>query len=147
MEYNDFSNLVTGINSLELAAKDKGLAKLGDELINFCFSLAKSIFMKKCTGEKVSAKILTKAMKASNLRNYAKLRAKSHDIADAAESIIAYSFLKGNVTIEEMTDRLLAGYTKYNGNGILSEGLDCQALTVLLIHLRKKAEIYPKEEN
>jgi len=140
MKYNEFDRLIAHVENIELAAKDKGLAKLGDEIINFCFSLAKSIFLKTCTGEKVSAKILAKAMKNSNLRDYAKLRAKSHDIADAAEAIIAYSFLSKKVTIDEIIDILLEGYIKYNEDGGSSTDLDSNALTFLLLHLKDEAE-------
>jgi hypothetical protein len=147
MEYNDFEGLVTETIGIEDAAKDKGLAKLGDELINFCFSLAKSIFLNKCTGEKVSAKILTRAMKDSDLRKFAKLRAKSHDIADAAEGIIAYSFLSRSVTIEDITNKILAGYSKNNDIDISSGDLDSLALTELLLHLKTKIRNPSEEKN
>ena len=106
----DYSNLLHGVKDIKLAARDKGLAKLGDEIINFCFSLAKSVFHNKPTGDKVSAKILSGAMKITGLRSLAKLRAKAHDIADAGEALIAYAYLSGVISTEEITQKILVGF-------------------------------------
>ena len=48
------SLLIKDIKSAKEAARNKGLAKLGDEIINMCFSLARSLHTMECTGEKVS---------------------------------------------------------------------------------------------
>jgi hypothetical protein len=105
----DYSDLLDGVKDLKQAARDKSLAKLGDEIINFCFSLAKSVYHNKPTGDKVSAKILSEAMKITGLRSLAKLRAKAHDIADAGEALIAYAYLSGVISTEEITQKILVG--------------------------------------
>ena len=115
----DYSDLLNGVKDLKQAARDKGLAKLGDEIINFCFSLAKSVFHNKPTGDKVSAKILSEAMKITDLRSLAKLRAKAHDIADAGESLIAYAYLSGVISTEEITQKILAGFNNKKNSEII----------------------------
>ena len=102
-----FSKLLEGIDNIEIAAKNKGLAKLGDEIVNMGFSLGESLFTSKLTGEKVNATILHEAMKASGLRYLAKTRANAHSIADSAEAVIAYAFLQGKVTIDQLVQKIL----------------------------------------
>ncbi|MHA1339115.1 MAG: ribonuclease III family protein [Promethearchaeota archaeon] len=108
-----FKNLLKNINSIEEGARSKELAKLGDEIINMVYSLAYSLFIGKPTGEKVNATVLAESMRQSDLRKYAKSRAKTHDIADSAEAIIAYYFLKNKISIEMMVSKVLEGLGQY----------------------------------
>lgn len=109
MEQFDYLNLIQGINDVKTAARDKGLAKLGDEIINMVYSLSHSLYKGEPTGEKVSAAVLSEAMKQSDLRKYAKPRAKAHDIADSAEALTAYVFLAGKMTFNQMIGLILSG--------------------------------------
>lgn len=89
---------------------DKGLAKIGDSIVNFAYSVAKSIFLTKNsvnkktirTGKKVNKIILADALRKANLKIYAKTRADAHDLADTVEALIAYVWLTGKVNLESM---------------------------------------------
>ena len=93
---------------------DKGLAKIGDGLVNLAYSIAKSIFMTKKnankriirTGKKVNKTILSSALKSAELKNFAKSRADAHMIADTAEAIVAYVWLNNYMSLEEMINIL-----------------------------------------
>lgn len=113
MDNLTFERLLEDIDNVDEAAIDKGLAKLGDEIINMAHSLAKSLHLDHATGEKVSAAVLAQSMKNAGLRNMARPRAKTHDIADSAEAIIAYSFLKRLISLDEMTEILIQGFNTY----------------------------------
>jgi hypothetical protein len=94
---------------------DKGLAKIGDGIVNLSYSVAKSIFLTKNnlnkkvirTGSKVSKNILAIALKNADLRKFAKTRADSHDLADTAEAIIAYIWLHGKFDLHDMINILV----------------------------------------
>jgi hypothetical protein len=93
---------------------DKGLAKLGDGIVNLTYSMAKSIYLTKNnsnkkilrTGTKVSKKILATALKNANLRNFAKTRADAHDFADTAEALVAYVWLSKKISLDEIINLL-----------------------------------------
>ena len=93
---------------------DKGLAKIGDGIVNLTYSMAKSIYLTKNslnnkiirTGTKVSKKILANALKNASLKNFAKTRADAHDLADTAEALVAYVWLSKKVAIHEIIDVL-----------------------------------------
>jgi hypothetical protein len=89
---------------------DKGLAKIGDGVVNLAYSVAKSIYLTNNnldnkvirTGKKVGKKILDSALKNADMKNFAKLRADAHDLADTVEAIIAYVWLNGNMSFKEI---------------------------------------------
>ena len=93
---------------------DKGLAKIGDGIVNLTYSVAKSIYLTKNslnnktirTGTKVSKSILANALKNANLKSFAKTRADAHDLADTAEALVAYVWLSKNVALHEIIDFL-----------------------------------------
>jgi len=109
--------LIKDINS-NLSQKaigtDKGLAKIGDGIVNLTYSVAKSIYLTKNssnnntirTGLKVNKTILSNALKSANMRNFAKNRADAHDIADTAEALVAYVWINNNMTLQEIIDVL-----------------------------------------
>jgi len=67
---------------------DRGLAKIGDGIVNLTYSIAKSIFLTKVnknnksirTGLKVSKKILAEALKKADMKKFSKSRADAHDL-------------------------------------------------------------------
>ncbi|MFX0132642.1 MAG: ribonuclease III family protein, partial [Candidatus Hodarchaeota archaeon] len=77
-----------------------------DNLINFIYSLAKSLSLKSPEGWKVSANVLSQAMRDSDLRKYAPKRASNHDIGDFAEALTAYTWLSKKITLEESIEIL-----------------------------------------
>jgi ectoine hydroxylase-related dioxygenase (phytanoyl-CoA dioxygenase family) len=124
---------------------DKGLAKIGDGLVNLAYSLAKSIYLTKNsktntsvrTGEKVSKKILANALKNAEMKDFAKNRADAHDMADTVEAIIAYLWLKRLITLDEVVSFL---QKRFEGNLYKrreeSESA-IEAFTELLLSLKK----------
>lgn len=96
--------------------KDKGLAKLGDSLVNLCYSLAKSIAIGKPVGEKVRDSVLARAIRASPVYNQLGRRADIGAAADAYEAIMAYLWISEIATIESIVK-------------ILTENLDLDSKT------------------
>ena len=89
--------------------RDKGLAKLGDNLVNFCYSLAKSEVIGESTGEKVRDSILAKAIRDTSVYRHIGGRTDSGKAADAYEAIMAYLWLTEKVTIESIVSTLKQG--------------------------------------
>ena len=114
----DYKFLISDLNlnkSQKIIGTDKGLAKIGDGIVNVAYSVAKSIFLTKNspndnnirTGKKVGKVILEKALKNANMKSFAKTRANAHDLADTVESIIAYVWLSNKMTIKEIIEFLV----------------------------------------
>jgi hypothetical protein len=114
MDYEFLIKDISHNKSQKNIGTDKGLAKIGDGIVNFSYSVAKSIFLTKNnlnkriirTGSKVSKNILATALKNADLRTYAKTRADSHDLADTAEALIAYIWLGGKLNLHEIINIL-----------------------------------------
>ena len=87
--------------------RNKGLAKLGDSLVNLCYSLAKSEVLMGPTGEKVRDSVLARAIRDTPVYTHIGRRTDSGAAADAYEAIIAYLWLTGNLTIEFMVSSLV----------------------------------------
>jgi hypothetical protein len=136
-----YAELLKKVKNVKEAARYQGFAKLGDEIINMAYSLAYSVYIKEATGEKINGIVLSEALKKANLRELAKNRAKTHDIADTAEALIAYCFLQQKITIDEMTEKILEGFQL--GLGIPKtvqekRDIDILGLSALLIYLNEK---------
>ena len=145
MDYEDLVRDLNHLSSRKTIGTDKGLAKIGDGVVNLAFSVAKSIFLtnnsrnKKIvrTGLKVNRTILSNALKNANMKDFAKSRGDAHDLADTVEAIIAYVWLSNNMSISDIID-----FLKNNFKGdfrIKSQELKSatQAFTKLLIHVLK----------
>ncbi len=102
MEFHPYLNNVRTIKTLEKAGRNKGLAQFGDGLVNVSYSLAQTMLTKRLTGTKVSRKILSKALQDAGLRRCCKRRANAHDMADAAEALVAYAYFHLDYSIEYM---------------------------------------------
>ncbi|MBD3227417.1 MAG: hypothetical protein GF329_04440 [Candidatus Lokiarchaeota archaeon] len=85
---------------------NKDLAKLGDNFVNFIYSLARTISAEEVSGQKVAGKVLKKAIKNSNLSEFLPSRMTAHDMADAVEALIVYTWLKEKLTLNEMIEIL-----------------------------------------
>lgn len=145
MDYEYLIRDLNQVSSRKIIGTDKGLAKIGDGVINLAFSVAKSIFLtnnstnKKIvrTGLKVNRTILSNALKNANMKEFAKSRGDAHDLADTVEAIMAYVWLSNKMTLSDIIDIL-----KNNFEGdfrIKSQELKSatQAFTKLLIHVIK----------
>ncbi len=90
--------------------KDKGLAQIGDNLVNFFYSLAKSVATSVASGEKVRDSVLAKAIRATSVYHHMGRRTDPGRAADAYEAIIAYLWMKDKLDIKDvvrfLTDRL-----------------------------------------
>ena len=104
--------LISDLNSQKRIGTDKGLAKIGDGIVNLAYSIAKSIYLTENspnilrTGIKVNKTILSKALKNAGMKNFAKNRADAHDLANTVEAIVAYVFLNDKMTLNEIIDFL-----------------------------------------
>lgn len=124
---------------------DKGLAKIGDGIVNLTYSIAKSIFLTKVnknnksirTGLKVSKKILAEALKKADMKKFSKSRADAHDLADTVEALIAYIWFCDEMTIKDMVNFLadsLSGDLYNRSEEIQNATI---AFTNLLLHIKK----------
>ena len=105
--------LISDLNSQKRIGTDKGLAKIGDGIVNLTYSIAKSIYLTENrvnilrTGLKVSKTILSNALKNADMKKFAKNRADAHDLANTVEAIVAYVFLNNKMTLNEIIDFLI----------------------------------------
>ena len=124
---------------------DKGLAKIGDGIVNLTYSIAKSIVLTRNsknnksirTGLKVSKTILANALKEADMKKFSKTRADAHDLADTVEALVAYIWFIKKMTIEDITNFLV---DSLNGNlTVRSEEIKNATLAFknLLIEIKK----------
>lgn len=144
----DYEFLIRDLNinkSQKAIGTDKGLAKIGDGIVNLTYSMAKSIILTQTnlnnkvlrTGLKVSKKILANSLKNANMKNFAKSRADAHDLADTVEALIAYVWLSNHMSLNEIIDFLTSNLS---GNlTIRSEEIKnaTEAFTKLLVNIKK----------
>ncbi len=144
----DYEFLIEDLNrfkSQKSIGTDKGLAKIGDGIVNLAYSVAKSIFLTKNnlqhkiyrTGSKVSKQILANALKNADMKDFAKNRADAHDLADTGEALVAYVWLSKNLTLNEIIGFLtnkLSGDLTNRSEEIKSATI---AFTNLFINIRK----------
>ena len=113
----DYEFLIEDLNrnkSQKIIGTDKGLAKIGDAVVNLAYSVAKSNFLTKNnpnnkpirTGKKVGRNILEAALKKAELKSFAKNRASAHDFADTVEALVAYVWLANKISIKEIIELL-----------------------------------------
>lgn len=144
----DYEFLLSDLNlnkSQKLIGTDKGLAKIGDGIVNLIYSVAKSIYLTKTnpnskiirTGKKVSKNILETALKNANMKKYAKVRADAHDLADTVEALVAYVWFKNEMTLKQLIDFLVDNLSGdlYNRNEEIKNATI--AFTNLLNYIKK----------
>lgn len=145
MDYEFLIKDLTLNKTQKAIGTDKGLAKIGDGIVNLTYSVAKSAYLTTSnsnstilrTGVKVSKKILSNALKNSDLKNFAKTRADAHDLADTAEALVAYVWLSGEMSLDEIIDLLfshLSGDLTVRNEEITNA---TEAFTKLLIHIKR----------
>jgi hypothetical protein len=92
----DFSNL------REIVI-NKDLAKLGDNFVNFIYSLAKSCVVGQFCGWKLPDKVLAQALRDADLRYLISKKSSAHDLGDAVEALIVYEWIYQKFSLEELT--------------------------------------------
>jgi len=145
MDYEYLIRDLNQISSQKIIGTDKGLAKIGDGVVNLAYSVAKSIFLtnnstnKKIvrTGLKVNRTILSNALKNANMKEFAKNRGDAHDLADTVEAIMAYVWLSNKMTLSDIIDILKNNLKGDLRNKSQELKFATQAFTKLLIHAIK----------
>ncbi len=94
-------------DSIESIMNDKGLAQIGDNLVNFCYSLAKSMALEKMQGQKVRDSVLARAIRATSVYQYMGRRTDVGKAADAYEALMAWLWMKGLLEISSIVDFLV----------------------------------------
>ena len=144
----DYEFLVRDLNSnksQKAIGTDKGLAKIGDGIVNLAYSVAKSIVLTRNntknkisrTGLKVSKKILANSLKNANMKDFAKSRADAHDLANTVEALVAYVWLNNQISLKEIIDFLssnLSGNLTIRNEEIINA---TEAFTKLLNKIKK----------
>ncbi len=145
MVYEFLINDLNKIKTQKSIGTDKGLAKIGDGIVNLAYSVAKSIYLTRNnsnkevvrTGLKVSKKILSNALKNANMKNFAKNRADAHDLANTVEAIVAYVWLNNKMSLKEIIDFLTENFSG-NLQGRIDEINNAiNAFTTLLNYTKK----------
>jgi hypothetical protein len=103
MTLDEKQTLTFGYNTLSEIITDKNLARLGDAYVNLVYSLALSLRTGRATASRVKTEVLAGALRRSNLRGSLPRRVDKHSQADAAEALIAYSWLSGSIALNEST--------------------------------------------
>lgn len=105
---HNFKTRIPGEHStLREVLIDGKLAEFGDSYVNFIYSLALSMKEGVPQGARVQGMILSQALRKANLRGFLPNRSDRHVQADAAEALIAFSWIKEIVSLEESVDILL----------------------------------------
>ncbi|NJE48802.1 ribonuclease III family protein [Thermococcus sp. 9N3] len=120
---------------------DKGLAKFGDSLLNFAFSLALSEYIGRPTGERVPNASLALALEMSGLRKLAPPRSDKHARGDVAEAIFAYAWLEGLITIEEAAKLIRENLSEDVTHFTRKKEAIGKALAVLYREIGKRLEL------
>jgi hypothetical protein len=89
------------LDGLAKVLANRDLASLGDAYINFAYSLALSKKTGKPSGVKVKGSALAQALRNAGLREYLPSRMTRHALADSAEALAVYGWLKKVISLEE----------------------------------------------
>ena len=81
---------------------DHDLAALGDAFVNFIYSLALSFRSGKPVGEKLDNETLASALREAGLRKILPFRMDRHEMANAAEALIVYAWLRGVMSMGDI---------------------------------------------
>jgi dsRNA-specific ribonuclease len=129
---------------------NKRLAKLGDALINFLYSVAKSIVAGEFCGEKVSDRSLAAALRETSLKEGLRSRRTVDDLGDAVEAFCAHLWIKQLVSLEEMVSVLINAINDLElGHHKAEKVAERRAFKTLIEYLltkRKSTEVHEQEE-
>jgi hypothetical protein len=100
------SDLLPNFRTIKEIGVHKGLAQIGDSITNLGYSAAKSRINRKIEARNVNRTILSMALKQAGMKQYAKNRADSHEMADTAEAFIGYVVCSEKWSIDILIDKL-----------------------------------------
>jgi len=134
---SSLQKIIQSKKSIKEIGIDKDLAKFGDTVTNFIYSLAKSVVLGKLDQRKVSRTILSTALKQSEMKIYARTRSDAHGLADTAEALIGYMYCIG-WSLESMAEILIEILKNYDLNDFKIEKLGAiEAFTHLLLKIKE----------
>lgn len=140
-----WESLVDSHDSVEAIMNDKGLAQIGDNLVNFCYSLAKSIALNKMQGEKVRDSVLARAIRATSVYQYMRRRTDVGKAADAYEALMAWLWMKNLLDISSIVD-FLTKHLEINSKTNRKEEGEIAALAFQKL-LEKVMDDFPPSNN
>ena len=108
--------------TVESIMNDKGLAQIGDNLVNLCYSLAKSIVLERSGGQKVRDSVLARAIRATSVYKHIGHRTDMGGAGDAYEAIMAWLWMKEKITIERIVELLVENLSLDSKTGRKEEG-------------------------
>ena len=85
---------------------DKGLAQLGDSLLNFAYSIAVTRTTGKPKGFKVQDRVLAEAAVKAGLRRLLPRRVSRGEVANSVEALLGYAWLGKLVTLDDVVSCL-----------------------------------------
>ena len=133
---SSLQKIIQNKKSIKDIGIDKDLAKFGDTVTNFIYSLAKSIVLGKPDQRKVSRIILSAALKQSDMKKYAKTRSDAHGLADTSEALIGYMYCIG-WSLESLAEILIETLKNYDLNDFKIEKLGAiKAFNSLLLKIK-----------
>lgn len=94
-------------NQLRTIMRNHDLAKFGDAVTNFVYSLAKTNAFSIPHGERVFDKSLAEAVRNAKLRSFLPSSSSSGDLGDGAEALIGHAFLNKIITIDAMEEIII----------------------------------------
>ncbi len=140
-----WDSLVDSHDSVEAIMNDKGLAQIGDNLVNFCYSLAKSVVLDKMQGEKVRDSVLARAIRATSVYKYMGRRTDIGRAADAYEALVAWLWMKNLLDISSIVE-FLTKYLEINSKTNRQEEGEIAALAFQKL-LEKVSNNFPPLNN
>jgi len=134
---SSLQRIIQNKKSIKEIGIDKDLAKFGDTVTNFIYSLAKSVVLGKPDQRKVSRIILSAALKQSDMKIYAKKRSDAHGLADTVEALIGYMYCIG-WSLESMAEILIDTLKNYDLNDFnIEKSASIEAFTHLLLKIKE----------
>lgn len=85
---------------------DKGLAQLGDSLLNFAYSMALTEKTGRPMGTRVPDKVLAEAAAKAGLRESLPRRVGRGDVANSLEALVGFVWLEKIVNLDEILECL-----------------------------------------
>lgn len=96
-------------------SENSKLSKLGDAVLNYIASVSETIRKGTPTGTRVDNKTLTRSVRESGLRKILASRRDKHKLGDAAEALIAYTWIQEVVTLDEYIETMLRSESLQEG--------------------------------
>lgn len=131
-------------SSFKEIIKSRPLASLGDFLINYCYTVARfHVAPIEHKAIRVWDSSLAKALKESEFANYLPSRMSSGELGDAVEAMVAWLYMTGRMSLEEMIEIMLPGLDPSLIGKPGEKDLAVFAISLFLEHVWER-RIYPR---